>query len=396
MSQREWSIGIAGTFDVRNYGDLLFPLIAEAELRNRLGAVKVRAFSYHEKHTPDWPYEVTSLAALPDAPLDALLIGGGFLIRFDKDVAPGYAPPDASIHHPTGYWLTPALVAVQRGIPVVWNAPGMHCNDVPRWAEPLLRLALGSSSYVAVRDEPTSAALAKYGDTEVVPDTAFGIPRLLPSQPSVQLQGLWKACGIRQPYVVVQAAESAAWFGGYVESHARALSHLQFVALPIGPVLGDRSSYLPRFTAVPDWPDPLLLAEFVSHAEAVVGHSYHLTITALMSGVPAFTWVDLSAGKFTALRAFENIHPQSALRDSGAEWFLSRIGRRTPPPVPPRVAAHWDRVAEVVREGPRASAASAVSRFWQTLPVLLESAPAEGKASLWTRVRRLGGRLTGP
>jgi hypothetical protein len=32
MAERKWEIGISGTFDVANYGDLLFPLIAEAEL----------------------------------------------------------------------------------------------------------------------------------------------------------------------------------------------------------------------------------------------------------------------------------------------------------------------------------------------------------------------------
>ena len=58
---------------------------------------------------------------------------------FDKEVAPGYAPPRADIHHPTGYWLTPALIALQHDIPLVWNAPGMHCNDLPAWAAPLLR-----------------------------------------------------------------------------------------------------------------------------------------------------------------------------------------------------------------------------------------------------------------
>lgn len=56
-------IGIFGTFDVENYGDLLFPLIAQAELTKRLGRVKVRAFSYNEKKTTDWPYEVTSMAS---------------------------------------------------------------------------------------------------------------------------------------------------------------------------------------------------------------------------------------------------------------------------------------------------------------------------------------------
>jgi len=372
MSERAWQIGIVGTFDVRNYGDLLFPLIAEAELRRRLGDVAIRAFSYHAKRTPEWPYEVTSVVDLPHADLDALLIGGGFLIRFDKDVALDYLPPDG-IHHPTGYWLTPALVALQRGIPVVWNAPGMHCNDVPRWAGPLLKLALGNSSYVAVRDEPSRAALRHFANgIEVVPDTAFGISRLIPSSPSERLERLWSGAGIRKPYVAVQAAKSATWFGKYAQSHARALSALQFVALPIGPALGETSLNLPRFTALPDWPDPLLLAEFISHAEAVVGHSYHLTITAAMSGVPAFTWVDLSQGKFTALRELGNVHSQATLRESGVQWFLSRIGKREPLSIPPKLDEHWDRAADAIREGTHKSTAPAVSRFWQTLPALLE------------------------
>src|SRR5437868_3713816 len=97
---RDWQIGLFGTFDVENYGDLLFPLIAEAELTERLGAVKIHPFSYHAKTPPDWPYTVISLTELPHMVdgLDGVLIGGGFLIRFDKDVAPGYGPP-TPIHH---------------------------------------------------------------------------------------------------------------------------------------------------------------------------------------------------------------------------------------------------------------------------------------------------------
>src|SRR6185295_13271983 len=101
-------VGICGTFDVENYGDLLFPLIAEAELTKRLGRVEVHAFSYHAKKRPEWPYTVTSVTELPHliGSLDAVLIGGGFIIRFDKEVAPAYGPPTPAIHHPTGYWLT--------------------------------------------------------------------------------------------------------------------------------------------------------------------------------------------------------------------------------------------------------------------------------------------------
>src|SRR5437870_1060894 len=129
MGERRFEVGICGTFDVANYGDLLFPLIAEAELRERLAAVTLHRFSYHARKPPEWPYEVTSLRLLPQMihRLDGMLIGGGFLIRFDKEVAPGYLPPTPEIHHPTGYWLTPALMALQHNVPLVWNAPGMHC-----------------------------------------------------------------------------------------------------------------------------------------------------------------------------------------------------------------------------------------------------------------------------
>lgn len=110
MSVQPLRIGIVGTFDVANYGDLLFPIIAEAELTMRLGPIEMIPLSYHARVPPAWPYQVTSVTELPQliGGLDALLVGGGFILRFDKDVAPGYEPP-AGVHHPTGYWLTPAL-----------------------------------------------------------------------------------------------------------------------------------------------------------------------------------------------------------------------------------------------------------------------------------------------
>src|SRR6266568_469960 len=100
MEMRRWEIGICGTFDAANFGDLLFPLIAESELSARLGAVRLHRFSYECRKPPEWPYEVVSVTALPQAihGLDGLLIGGGFLIRFDKEVAPGYLPPSPEIH----------------------------------------------------------------------------------------------------------------------------------------------------------------------------------------------------------------------------------------------------------------------------------------------------------
>jgi len=79
MTGRTWHIGIFGTFDVENYGDLLFPILAEAELSKRLGAVQLHRFSYNAKSPAEWPYAVTSVSDLPELaeqPHGLLVIAG--------------------------------------------------------------------------------------------------------------------------------------------------------------------------------------------------------------------------------------------------------------------------------------------------------------------------------
>lgn len=391
MEARSWQIGVVGTFDVENYGDLLFPLLAEAELRGRLGPLELHRFSYHARTPPDWPYPVASVAELPDriAGLDALLVGGGFLLRFDKEVAPGYEPPPG-IHHPTGYWLTPALLAAERGIPLIWNAPGMHCNAVPAWAGPLLEIAFAHSSYIAVRDEPTRRALAPFAPESgagitVVPDTGFGIGRLLElagAPLAAELARLRADCGLTGKYIVVQSAVGLEPFLRFARRYAGRLQDYRFLALPIGPVLGDRPSLLegqlPGFVQLPSWPHPLLLAALLGGAEAVVGHSYHLAITALAAGVPVFTPQDLTRGKYSALAVFDRIHPLPSGEEPEADGFLARLGKAAPSPVLEAqlgpLARHWDRAAAAVAAGPAPK--PALGRFWQALPELLEDTAA--------------------
>ena len=128
-------------------------------------------------------------------------------------MAPGYGPPTPDIHHPTGYWLTPALLALQHDVPLIWNGPSMHCNDIPIWAVPLLERAMTLSRYVSVRDEPTRAELSTLTDAPiaVIPDTAFGLTRLInvDGPPSARFERL-ATCGLDRPYIVVQATLGAA------------------------------------------------------------------------------------------------------------------------------------------------------------------------------------------
>ncbi|MCD4527788.1 polysaccharide pyruvyl transferase family protein [Pseudomonas sp. C3-2018] len=391
--EADWQVAIFGTFDVENYGDLLFPIIAEAELTRRLGNVNLHRFSYHGKSQPEWPYAVTSLTELPGLAddLDGVLIGGGFLIRFDKVVAPGYGPTTPDIHHPTGYWLTPALVALQHGIPVMWNAPGMHCNPIPDWARPLLSMALEQSQYVGVRDalsRDALAALTRQAEIEVLPDTAFGLPRLIDEQrPSAEFTRLREQAGLEGPYIVIHAIHVVESFVRLFQEHPQAFQGYRFLVVPIGPVLGDDPSIiagrLPGAITLPFWPQPLLMAEILSQAQAVIGHSYHLAITALAFGVPVFCSADLTTGKYTALAAFDSLHALPDVATVDPQWFLSRVGKTTPSAAA-RAAAdtlveHWDRVAAIIRRGPTSSR-PVLGAFLQKLPNLLENAAESSDA----------------
>ena len=377
MPSRTWNIGIVGTFDVQNYGDLLFPIIAQRELEERLGKVNLVPLSYERRSDAAWPFDVASIADLPEilVGLDGLLVGGGFLVRFDKDVAPGYGAPPG-VHHPSGYWLTPSLLALQHDVPLIWNAPGMHCNDIPAWAEPLIGLVASQAAYLAVRDSPSRNTLLAAGVDRVVevPDTAFGLARMAEDSTSVELKTVLNQAGIVGPYVVVQAALSSQSFMNAVTSNRISASGIQFLALPIGPVLGDHPNVLanlPGVKCLDSWPDPLLLAEVVRHAEAVVGHSYHLLISAACAGVPGLATEPLDSGKYKALSDLGIHGPAAWLTDD----FSLLLGRRARPTSIDdrlrRLELHWDHVAEAIQAGNR-STRPALDRFWQGLPSLLE------------------------
>jgi lipopolysaccharide transport system ATP-binding protein len=386
MIDRELQIGICGTFDVENYGDILFPLVAEAELSRRLKSVRLHRFSYFHKTPPDWLYDVSSVADLPSVAgsLDGMIIGGGHIIRFDKEIAPGYLPPVDTIHHPTGYWLTPALISLQYGLPVAWNAPGVH-GEIPEWAEPLMHIAIKLSNYVSVRDEPSRQALLPFaGESKiaVVPDTAFGVAQMLNiEQPSSDFIQLREKLGLKDKYIVVHAVNGLDPFPRLVKKRPRLFQDYQLVALPLGPVLGDNdidiANDLPGVISLPSWPDPLLLAELIGHSSAVIGLSLHLALTALAFGVPVFRPAWTFHGKYSPLSNFDTVMPFDYKTGTDPKWFAARLGRKKPSSSVSvainQLSDHWDNVAAVFAAGERQPVTlQSLGNFWQSLPNLLE------------------------
>lgn len=382
-------IGIFGTFDVENYGDLLFPMIAERELNERLEDFELVRYSYHEKRSPSWCYDVKSLTSLNTEPpgqqrLDCILIGGGHLIRFDKAVAPGYAPPIPEIPHPTGYWLAPALAGIGSGLPVIWNAPSAS-DAFPEWSEKLLPLVLENSDYVALRDRSSVDALRRAGfdgTCSVVPDTVFAISRYFPRKDlRSRVKNLLSRLKLRDRYIVVQAYPSMVAIIEALLYHPDVPSDLDVLVLPIGPALGDDVSpflkVLPKAKHLPEWPSPIEIAGLVAHSAGVIAQSLHLSISALAYGLPVLRPAEAKGGKYTLLQASDNVYYASP-QDSGAIAKFARAVQSGTPRIcsftkaaQGKLEKHWDYIADICRQH-RPSCSSSTSNPFAKTNLLLK------------------------
>jgi O-antigen biosynthesis protein len=383
------TIGMVGTFDVANYGDLLFPELAAHELSARLGPVDLRRYSYRAMSAPPWCYPVRPVDALADelSDLALLVVGGGHLVRFDKAVAPGYMPTAGATHHPTGYWLVPTLLAATAGVPVAWNGVGAS-SDTPAWARDLLGATLRCTDYVSVRD-PVSLqelhAVAPDVRARLVPDPAFGVRSLVDAMGPQRSAEVRKRWGLDAPYVIVQPSSRLSAVQVTIRSAVEAAraAGRTIVELPISPALGDKPGLLGELggTVIAPWPSPVEIAALIGGAEAVVAHSLHLTITALVHGVPVFRATATTGTKYEQLAGFAGVRLfTEELRDLPELLATSRRGDPAPDVVERtgQLKVHWDAIAGLVdprhSKGRRAATPSGVDRLLEALPSMVEGA----------------------
>jgi len=170
-----------GTFDVENYGDLLFPLLLE----RRLGGEEVEFVHVSPVGgAPDLkdckPAIGFEEALAGCESWDAIVFGGGALGHGESagDLEIYRDPAIHTIAYP-GLWLLPAFIAHLRGIPLVWNAPGIPGNFSEERKRQLLRWACWQADYLSVRDVQSATVLAEsLVEAKVVPDTAVEVSNL--------------------------------------------------------------------------------------------------------------------------------------------------------------------------------------------------------------------------
>lgn len=293
-----------GTFEVDNFGDLLFPLVlghhlsralprAEVDLVGPIGGTAgmgldrtVRRAVRHDQRG-FWAQAAT---------VDAIVLGGGDLVHATEFVV---AAGDRARR--VDAWTFAAEASLLAEVrPFVWNGLGIPF-DVPEELAPLLRTACRSVDLLTVRDEGSKLRLEKAGvdrDIRVVPDTAVLVDRVLPGRRrAATLDELREAGSLPPPgtpFVAVHASFSApgmiAELAGALDEVRAGHEGLELVLVGIGPTHGDAATLralAARLTgSVRTVLDPTLLevAAILEAAEVVVASSFHAMLVASTLG----------------------------------------------------------------------------------------------------------------
>lgn len=300
-----------GTFDVANYGDLLFPLVLERRIRELLASAGSRGEIEFVHFSPlgggsvweDARPTVAVRELFEHGRFDAVVLGGGHLVHALPTQLPAYQATTGLAN--TAYaelWLGATQLAERDGARLIWNAPGVPRMMAGRAAE-LLRAATARVDYLAVRDETSAEHLRRSGvstEIHVVPDTALDVTRLWSDE---QLDAAYAAVfpGGERPERTIAVHVKERYLREPNEQLAARLDQLcehlgaQAILLALGVCHGDDQSARRVAQAmrtrpfVVDRPDSLLSVTAVLARSAMyVGSSLHGLMVSTAFGRPAW------------------------------------------------------------------------------------------------------------
>lgn len=365
------SVFITGTFDVANYGDLLFPMVAQARLADEGYAVRPVSPTNRRTAYADAPQPVDVAAMLdPDGPkVEGILVGGGYILTAMPALGlPTYEAADVVRYAYPSLWIGASVAGALRDVPVLWNAPGAPFPFVSHIFEDIIRPALAAVDRRCVRDAASANLFRdEAASFDVIPDTALDLPRVWPKARLLATHAALLArkgapAGTRclAVHVRARAFGDPQTVAAQVDRCAEALG-LTPILLGIGPELGDLK-VLRDLSALLKRPhlslhDPERLEEIaaaIAGSGLYLGCSLHGYVTAAAYKVPAVLLAASSArGKYGGL-----LRQLDRMDDLASDWpsAVSRaqmLAAGGPPRLPASVAQaldrHWTAMAECLR-----------------------------------------------
>lgn len=365
---------ISGMFDMPNFGDLMFPVVAAHELGRR--GFHVQAVSPTGAATglrdalptrPIWD------ALDPSTRLDGVLIGGGYIVHTHRmDPLKEYREGGIGAAVGPAVWLGATLVAALRDVPVAWNAPGAPHPLRPD-LRPLVDAAFDAADYLSLRDEG-SARMAGAPAAQIVPDPILGVNRVWPREGlAADFRRLCDRLGVVQRNRVLAVHVRRRSLGGqpvdvFADGLAGACRGLGLTPVMIGLGTAHADDRIARelagalmargvAAAALDRPEGLRdIAALIAHARAYAGSSLHGYIAAASYGVPGLLVARPAYRKFDGLIGHLG-RPADRMTDwaDALNALPAAVGTTSRPEAPgiaDRLDRHWDAIAAAFAAGP--------------------------------------------
>jgi GT2 family glycosyltransferase len=381
-----------GTFDVENYGDLLFPLVARARLAD-LGAEIVPVSPLGSPAV--WGDCLPSVGM--DGTIghvDAVLLGGGNIVHGRAAGVPTYRRDGlTALLAYVGLWSGAARLAEERGVPLLWNAPGVPARLDGRLAGELKRATAGAA-YLNVRDHSSRLRLEESGvraPMTIVPDTALDVSRLwsaeeLDEAAAATIDALaggsverLVAVHLNRRYLDVDHRTAAGLLDDLAERQ-----DARVVLLGLGPCHGDDDLAL-RVAAemrsvpliVPRPASQRQVAALIRRSTSYLGSSLHGYVTACAFGVPG---VLLASPNRTVDGKFPGFLDHVGVGDAVAIGLVAAVtaldaGAERPRPLLDGAARaldeHWATIRAALAERPEAEARADAPSLRLDAPVSL-------------------------
>lgn len=172
-------IALFGTFDVDNYGDLLFPHIAQTRYPEHewtyVSPTNTPTSFSDSKNTK-------SFREIQKDNFDLVIIGGGNIIHTKPTTLTTYQQHNI---HKLAYpelWIGAAKLAIKKGIPYAFNAPSISYLNCSSIEKALFNAVLQNSSYISFREQYSCDFAKKLTRNTVhcVTDTAIEIANTWP------------------------------------------------------------------------------------------------------------------------------------------------------------------------------------------------------------------------
>lgn len=392
MSAKTYRVALVGTFDYKNYGDLLFPVVFQNEM-DRLGLeLELVLFSPvggMKPFTENVPvYPVRELDRIHgEKALDAIVIGGGDLVRMDASVVADQGKYDDR-GRVTDLWVLPILFGALHHLPVFFNAPGVPFDFGEGAVKTVVSRLLGRLDYLSVRDETSAQALRRVDRAlplHVVPDTVSCVDACFTARQLEQAYAqVARANALPERFALFQL--SGLERGMTAQDYAPELKRLQealgcpIVFMPIGYVHSDTevmahvAEACGGYQVITGELSPLEMYSLIGHARCFIGTSMHGGLTAMLQQVPAvaINYADLKKirGCYACYGMEANVC--ASIRDITGDMLGRCPDRATVEELQQRIRAHMAIIAEGVRRGSRHEAGGECS----LLALLMEQLPA--------------------